>query len=59
MIGYKATNQLRIKRVLDFTKVPQEKKMIEVLQQLWLDDIGNGIWEDVPIVEIADDFYYG
>ena len=59
MFGYTVTNQLRIKRVLNFAQGEGEGEMIEVLQQLWLDDAGNGMWEDVPIIEAADDFYYG
>ena len=59
MFNYTATNQLRIKRALDFNFTQGEEEMIEVLQQLWLDDAGNGMWYDIPIVETTDDFYYG
>ena len=54
-----ATNTFRIKRTFDYIGNDEARINIDVLQQLWLDNAGNGMWEDVSIVETDDDFYYG
>ena len=59
MFGYKATNRFRIKRTFDCTGNDEIRPSIDTLQQLWVDNTGNGIWEDVPIVENHDDRYFG